>query len=133
MKALRQANLSISPAARNYWGRVAEAVPGKTASECQAKHYEPVISSKSDLQCTTTCKNTSTNVKKRKKRPTAREKFTRYLQKATSNVDDTPSTALGEMSKVDGDDLFEVRIRIFTRGHNVFQKSLFEFSSYHVT
>ncbi len=106
MQVLRQANRVIPPTTRNYWGCIAEAVPGKTAYECQAKHYESVVSSKNNAP-QYTGGNASTNDKKRCRRPTAREQFSRYLQKAVDNAD-VPSTVLGKTS--DGDDLFQVRI-----------------------
>ncbi len=107
-KALRQSSLTIPPTAHNYWGCIAEAVPGKTAFECQTKHYESVVSSKNASQCTDG-NTSSTNGKKRGRHPTAREQFSRYLQNVAGNVD-IPSKVLEETSKMNGDDLFQVRI-----------------------
>ncbi len=106
MKALRQAILAIPPKTRNYWGRIAQTVPGKTAYECQAKHYESVVSSKKHAPQYTS-RNASTNDAKHSRRPTAREQFSRYLQKAVENAH-VSSTALGKTSG--GDDFFQVRI-----------------------
>ncbi len=110
--ALRQSSLDIPPTTHNYWGCMAESVPGKTAFECQTKHYESVISSKNVTQCTDVnalSANNKKNGKKRGRRPTAREQFSRYLQMVGGNAV-IPSTVLEDTSKMNADDLLQVRL-----------------------
>ncbi len=71
-----------------------------------------MVSSKNASQCTdgnASSTNGKKNSKKRGRRPTAREQLSRYLQNVAGNAD-IPSMVLGETSKMNDDDLFQVRI-----------------------